>query len=84
MSLLDELRNETVNSLHSAGNGGRLMQNEEDELMNEVFGDENSVINDDEDFMQDDPDHGFGDEESGTRNRSKKITKKSKTQHVRN
>lgn len=81
MSLLDELRNEAVNSLHSGGNGGKL--NDEDEFMNEVFGDENSAINDDGDFIEDEPDHGFAEEESGAKNRSSKNSKKSKTMAVR-
>jgi hypothetical protein len=33
--------------------------------------------------MEGDPDHGFGDEESGTRNRSKKNSKKSKTMQAK-
>lgn len=79
--MLDELRNEAVNSLHSGVNGGKL--NDEDEFMNEVFGEENSAINDDGDFMEDEPDHGFGEEESGAKNRSSKNSKKSKTMAVR-
>ncbi len=81
MSLLDELRNEGVNSLHSGVNGGKF--NDEDEFMNEVFGDENSAFNDDGDFMEDEPGHGFGEEESGAKNRSSKNSKKSKTMAVR-
>jgi hypothetical protein len=50
--------------------------------MDEVFGDENSVIDDDH-FMEDDPDHGFGDEESGSRSKNKKNSKKSKTMQAK-
>lgn len=74
MSLLDELRNESVHS-------GKILPND-DELMDQVFGDENSLI-DDDNFMEDDPDHGFGEEESGTRNRSKKNNKMSKTMQAK-
>jgi len=75
MSLLDELRNE---SMH---NSGKILPND-DELMDKVFGDENSLI-DDENFMEEDPDNGFGEDESGSRNRSKKNNKKSKTMQAK-
>ena len=51
MSMLDELRNDSVHSLTS--------NNRDEMLIDEVFGDENSAINED-DFGE--PDEGFDEE----------------------